>query len=237
MSNIFSHRFLYASPFGDLVVGLCGGRLQECRWCPETAVVGPLLPVQSGPAAAGVQPSASDAAFSFVNAVSSPVDSTLIAFDGLSIVDASVPSAADGMHATATVQPFTVDAVPSAADAALEVMVRRQFDEYFRQERRTFSLPLCLPGTPFRQRVWQALQRVPYGGRMSYRMLAEAVGNARAARAVAQACHYNPVAIVVPCHRIVGSDGSLVGYAGGLERKRRLLSLEAACPATALPHI
>lgn len=181
MSNIFSHRFLYASPFGDLVVGLCGGRLQECRWCPETAVVGSLLPVQSGPAAAGVQ--------------------------------------------------------PSASDAALEAMVRRQFDEYFRQERRTFSLPLCLPGTPFRQRVWQALQRVPYGGRMSYRMLAEAVGNARAARAVAQACHYNPVAIVVPCHRIVGSDGSLVGYAGGLERKRRLLSLEAACPATALPHI
>lgn len=107
-------------------------------------------------------------------------------------------------------------------------LAARQLDEYFAGRRRYFDVPLRMFGTEFRRRVWQAIGEVPYGDTISYGELAERVGDSRAVRAVAAAVGANPVSIFVPCHRIVGRDGALVGYAGGLEAKRRLLELEGA---------
>jgi len=101
-----------------------------------------------------------------------------------------------------------------------------QLDEYFKGKRRKFSVKLDLRGTVFQKRVWQALLKIPFGGTASYQDIAEAVGNRKAVRAVGNANGANPVAIIVPCHRVIGSDGSLVGYGSGLWRKRWLLSHE-----------
>lgn len=109
-------------------------------------------------------------------------------------------------------------------DAFPDVM--RQLDEYFAGTRREFELSLAPDGTPFQLRVWQALQTIPYGETWSYRELAAAVGNVQAVRAVGLANGRNPLPIVVPCHRVIGSDGSLTGYGGGLPTKRALLALE-----------
>ena len=102
----------------------------------------------------------------------------------------------------------------------------RQLDEYFAGARRDFELPLAPDGTPFQLRVWQALLAIPYGATWSYRELAAAVGNVQAVRAVGLANGRNPLPIVIPCHRVIGSDGSLTGYGGGLATKRALLALE-----------
>jgi methylated-DNA-[protein]-cysteine S-methyltransferase len=103
---------------------------------------------------------------------------------------------------------------------------RRQLEEYFAGERREFFLPLEPAGTDFQQPVWQALRTIPYGETISYGELASRIGNPRAVRAVGLANGRNPLSIVVPCHRVIGADGSLTGYGGGLERKRFLLALE-----------
>ena len=102
----------------------------------------------------------------------------------------------------------------------------RQLRFYLAGEIRTFNLPLCPKGTMFQRQVWQALQEIPYGETVSYKALAEKIGNPNACRAVGMANHRNPIAVVIPCHRVVGADGSLTGYAGGLERKQQLLELE-----------
>lgn len=105
--------------------------------------------------------------------------------------------------------------------------VRRELDEYFEGRRRRFDVPLDLRGlTPFSERVLGELARVPFGETSTYARLAARSGNPRAARAVGAIMNRNPVPIVLPCHRVVGSNGGLVGYAGGLERKERLLRLE-----------
>ncbi|MBO0767777.1 MAG: methylated-DNA--[protein]-cysteine S-methyltransferase [Solirubrobacterales bacterium] len=108
--------------------------------------------------------------------------------------------------------------------------LRRQLDQYFAGERERFELSLALEGSEWERRVWQALQRIPYGETRSYKQIAveccERTG-AYAARAVGRANHHNPVPIIVPCHRVIGADGSLVGFGGGLEVKRQLLDLEA----------
>jgi methylated-DNA-[protein]-cysteine S-methyltransferase len=104
--------------------------------------------------------------------------------------------------------------------------VRRQLEEYFRGERRVFDLPLDLRGTPFQLRVWAELLRIPYGVTISYGELARRLGNPNLTRAVGAANGANPISIVVPCHRVIGADGSLVGYGGGLPAKRGLLALE-----------
>ena len=103
---------------------------------------------------------------------------------------------------------------------------RKQLTAYFRGELRQFTFNLDLVGTPFQKKCWEALRRIPYGATCSYRDLAQAVGSPRGFRAVGQANHNNPVAIVVPCHRVVGADGSLTGYGGGMENKEKLLRLE-----------
>jgi methylated-DNA-[protein]-cysteine S-methyltransferase len=102
----------------------------------------------------------------------------------------------------------------------------RQLEEYFSGKRRIFELPLRLNGTEFQQRVWHALTEIPYGQTWSYGELAKRVGNPNASRAVGLANGRNPVAILVPCHRVIGADGSLTGYGGGVERKQWLLAHE-----------
>jgi len=103
----------------------------------------------------------------------------------------------------------------------------RQLDEYFAGKRRTFELPLSPQGgTPFQQAVWKRLQEIPYGQTISYAQLAKAVGNPKACRAVGSANGKNPIAIIIPCHRVIASDGSLGGFASGLENKIQLLNLE-----------
>lgn len=103
---------------------------------------------------------------------------------------------------------------------------KKQLEEYFAGKRKTFDLPLLPKGTAFQQKVWKALQMIPYGETRTYGQIAEAVGNAKAARAVGMANHKNPIAIIVPCHRVVGANGKLVGYAGGMDKKEWLLQLE-----------
>jgi methylated-DNA-[protein]-cysteine S-methyltransferase len=101
-----------------------------------------------------------------------------------------------------------------------------QLDAYFRGELTSFDLPLSLEGTQFQRCVWMALQSIPYGQTISYGELARRIGQPSASRAVGLANGRNPVAIVVPCHRVIGADGSLTGYGGGMDRKRFLLALE-----------
>ncbi|MEU8528100.1 MULTISPECIES: methylated-DNA--[protein]-cysteine S-methyltransferase [Streptomyces] len=103
----------------------------------------------------------------------------------------------------------------------------RQLDAYFAGELTEFDLPLHLVGTEFQLRVWEQLRLIPYGETRSYGELAEALGNPGASRAVGLANGKNPVSIIVPCHRVIGAAGSLTGYGGGLDRKKRLLAFEA----------
>ena len=110
-------------------------------------------------------------------------------------------------------------------DAALD-QVRTQLDEYFAGTRTEFDLPVRLHGTPFQVEVWEQLRRIPYGETISYGELAKRVDRPEAARAVGAANGQNPVAIVVPCHRVIGADGSLTGFGGGLPWKRWLLQRE-----------
>ncbi len=117
------------------------------------------------------------------------------------------------------------------APSAVTQMAAQQLDEYFAGRRRSFDLPLRFIGTAFRRRVWEFLCDIPYGGTISYGALAERLGDRRAVRAVAAAVGANPMSVVVPCHRVVGGDGRLVGYAGGLQAKRFLLQMENATAA------
>lgn len=101
-----------------------------------------------------------------------------------------------------------------------------QMAEYFSGARRSFDLPLSLKGTPFQMADWAALREIPYGQTRCYQQIAEQLGNSKACRAVGMANNRNPVAVIIPCHRVLGKDGKLVGYAGGLSVKQGLLALE-----------
>jgi methylated-DNA-[protein]-cysteine S-methyltransferase len=105
--------------------------------------------------------------------------------------------------------------------------LRPQLDAYFAGERIRFDVPLNPQGTPFQRSVWDALRAIPYGTTATYREIASAIGNPRAVRAVGLANGRNPISIVIPCHRVIGADGSLTGYGGGVACKRALLDLEA----------
>lgn len=115
-------------------------------------------------------------------------------------------------------------------DAAPFAAVIAQLDEYFAGARRRFELPLAPRGTAFQLQVWRELRKIPYGRTISYATLARRAGNEAACRAVGAANGRNPLPIIVPCHRVVGSDGSLTGFGGGIEAKRFLLELEGAWP-------
>lgn len=102
----------------------------------------------------------------------------------------------------------------------------RQLTEYFLGKRKSFSLPLAPQGTEYQKKVWKILETIPYGEVMTYKQVAFAAGNEKGSRGVGQACSKNPIWIIVPCHRVIGSNGKLTGYAGGLTVKEQLLALE-----------
>jgi len=121
------------------------------------------------------------------------------------------------------------DPAPPDAEVCETEVIReaaRQLYAYFAGDLREFSLPLAPRGSEFMKKVWKALCQVPYGRTASYKEIAAAAGNPKAARAVGQANNRNPIPIFIPCHRIIGSDGSLVGYGGGLDLKKKLLEME-----------
>ena len=103
---------------------------------------------------------------------------------------------------------------------------KRQLDEYFAGKRKAFDIQLCLVGTDFQHKVWNALRSIPYGSTKSYKDIAQCIGKPKAVRAVARAIGANAISILIPCHRVIGSNHSLTGYAGGLETKRGLLGME-----------
>jgi O-6-methylguanine DNA methyltransferase len=114
-----------------------------------------------------------------------------------------------------------------AGESAIMTQLHRELDEYFGGARREFSIPLYAPGTPFQMKVWNELLRIPVGTTTTYARVASAIGHPNAVRAVARANGDNRIAVLIPCHRVIGSDGSLTGYGGGLSRKKKLLDLEA----------
>lgn len=146
----------------------------------------------------------------------SPVGELLLAGDGEALLGAWFLDE----HAPPRVSPTWV-----RDDGAFGQAVA-QLRAYFARELTAFDLPLAPRGTPFQQRMWAALREVPYGATTTYARLAEQLGKPRAARAVGLANGRNPLAVVIPCHRVLGSDGRLTGYAGGLHRKQWLLALE-----------
>jgi methylated-DNA-[protein]-cysteine S-methyltransferase len=121
-----------------------------------------------------------------------------------------------------------VSGIEGGDDNALFRSLRAQLESYGAGEAVVFDVPIALRGTPFQTGVWNALRAIPYGHTISYGELARRVGQPTAVRAVGRANGANPIAIVIPCHRVIGIDGSLTGYAGGLDRKRALLQLEDA---------
>lgn len=126
-------------------------------------------------------------------------------------------------------------AVPShwvrGNDSPLLAQLQTELSEFFAGKRTTFTVPVSFSGTDFQRRVWNSLQAIPSGGTTTYGALAEKIGKPKAVRAVGTAVGKNPLCIVVPCHRVLASDGSLGGYVAGLERKRHLLALEGALRA------
>lgn len=126
--------------------------------------------------------------------------------------------------------PHADGAIPEGAreDAGAFAEVLAQLDDYFEGRRTAFELPLAPRGTAFQRRVWGALAAIPYGTTTTYAAIAQSIGQPRAVRAVGAANGKNPLSIVVPCHRVIGKDGTLTGYAGGIPSKRRLLELETA---------
>jgi methylated-DNA-[protein]-cysteine S-methyltransferase len=147
----------------------------------------------------------------------SPIGELLVVGDGVSLTQLHM----QGGRTRAAIDPSW------QRDDSAFTRVRHQLDEYFAGTRNTFELPLSMAGGEFERRVWDELLAIPYGETASYGEIAARVGNPGAARAVGLANGRNPIAVIVPCHRVIGSDGSLTGYGGGLERKRLLLDLES----------
>jgi methylated-DNA-[protein]-cysteine S-methyltransferase len=118
------------------------------------------------------------------------------------------------------------DCGKAAPKTPLIIQAALQLQEYFNGKRKEFQLPLAPEGTAFQQAVWKALLDIPYGQTRSYGQIAQNIGNPRASRAVGMANHNNPIGIIIPCHRVIGANGDLVGYAGGMDIKMQLLDLE-----------
>lgn len=156
----------------------------------------------------------------------SPVGPLLLAAgdDGLRLIEFANPR-----------HPTTPEADWREGDNAVLRVTRAQLREYFAGARRAFDLPLAPRGTAFQRRVWDALATIPYGSTTSYGEIARRIGTPDAVRAVGAANGRNPLPIVVPCHRVIGADGSLTGFGGGLPTKRFLLRLEGALADDAVP--
>lgn len=122
--------------------------------------------------------------------------------------------------------PFTQQLGTLAEDHPLLTSTKQALEGYFLGQSTAFTQPIIATGTEFQTKVWQALRQIPYGQTISYQQIAQQIGKAKASRAVGMACGKNPIGIIVPCHRVIGSNGALTGYAGGLAYKRALLKLE-----------
>lgn len=156
--------------------------------------------------------------------VASPIGDLLLVGDG---------HALRGLWMLAGRRPMSV-APDWRRDPSAFVDVEAQLEEYFAGRRTVFEVVLVMDGTRFQRRVWRALQAIPYGETISYGQLARSIGQPSAARAVGLANGRNPVSVIVPCHRVIGANGTLTGYGGGIERKQTLLALEAATIAPRL---
>ena len=152
----------------------------------------------------------------------SPIGELLLLSDGEALTGVHF----DGRHGRAQ--------TPGGEHDPVIVEAARQLRAYFAGERDSFALPQRPAGTPFEVEVWEELRRIPYGETLSYGELAGRVGSPGAARAVGRANACNPIPIVIPCHRVIGADGSLTGFGGGLDTKRRLLDLESGALALSL---
>lgn len=148
--------------------------------------------------------------------VPSPVGELLITASGAAVTSIHFPKG----------EPHEIDASWERGGAVLD-QAQQQLEEYFRGERTEFELPLEPEGTEFQKQVWVQLQRIPYGETISYGELARRLGNPNASRAVGAANGRNPISIVIPCHRVIGSNGALTGFGGGLRVKEQLLDLES----------
>jgi methylated-DNA-[protein]-cysteine S-methyltransferase len=152
----------------------------------------------------------------FFTTMASPIGELLLVGDGETLSGLYMQ---DGRKPKRVASDWSEAAAPFAD-------VKTQLEEYFAGTRTTFAVPLSPQGAPFEREVWRALEEIPYGETVSYGEIARRVGQPGAARAVGTANGRNPIAVIVPCHRVIGADGSLTGYGGGLERKRLLLELE-----------
>jgi methylated-DNA-[protein]-cysteine S-methyltransferase len=156
---------------------------------------------------------------------SSPIGDLLLTSDG---------EALTGLHmCERRGKPTSAPATGSRRDDSAFRSIREQLAAYFRGELLEFEIPLRMFGTPFQRQVWAGLQAIPYGLTVSYAELAQKIGRPGASRAVGSANGRNPIAIIVPCHRVIAADGTLGGYGGGLDRKEWLLELEAAARKSA----
>ena len=154
--------------------------------------------------------------------IDSPIGKVGIVEDGTGISDLFFADDPTPPAALAEVTDKTGQETPLLREAAA------QLGAYFAGRRKAFDLPLSYHGTPFQMDDWQALLSIPYGETRSYGQIAAQIGRPKAYRAVGMANHHNPIGIIIPCHRVIGSDGSLVGYGGGLSRKLYLLQWEQA---------
>lgn len=154
--------------------------------------------------------------------IASPVGDLMLAATGTHIVSVRfAPHSAEEAESVGWVRATG----GTAADRLLE-WARRELEEYFAGDRTTFSLPIDPHGTEFQRQVWTALRAIPFGGTISYGELARRIGDPKAMRAVGAANGRNPIPIIVPCHRVIGADGSMTGFGGGIERKKWLLDHE-----------
>jgi methylated-DNA-[protein]-cysteine S-methyltransferase len=150
-----------------------------------------------------------------------PLGTLVLESDGESLTRVRLPGEPEPATASGDGDDRVRDAKPFKEATA-------QLREYFAGTRRKFDLPLAPRGTPFQLKVWRELRKIPYGSTITYAVLAHRTGNDKACRAVGAANGRNPLPIIVPCHRVIGTDGSLTGFGGGIEAKHRLLKLEGA---------
>ena len=201
---------LHATPCGVLRLGAFGGRLCLCDWADVPARDFVVRRLERG---------------LHVRFAPWPDDGSLSGSGPRGISDTPDPD--DSGNPDVSANSGDPDSGESDhADRCVLDCAARQLDEYFAAQRRVFDVPLLTVGTPFQRAVWELLTEIPFGGTRSYAWLAAQLGHPRAVRAVAAANRANALSIFIPCHRVVGSDGSLTGYAGGLAAKRLLLGLE-----------
>ena len=166
------------------------------------------------------QPSRAKAETLIYHVVKSPIGRLILASDGIALVGVWMANAS----------PTDANWSRLEGDDDILAQARQELEEYFDGRRRTFDVPLAPNGTEFQLSVWSALTTIPFGTTISYADLARRVGNEAAVRAVGAANGRNPIPVIVPCHRVIGSDGSLTGFGGGLPRKKWLLQHEGALP-------